>query len=307
MAEINVLILGGSGFLGENITRSLLELGRKDIQVQIADKELATWRDDSVRIVSHDFLREGALRSILSSVKPNVIIHAAGSDNNGSYYKEVVGNSVITAGLCDAIKATGFSGRVLYISSTSVTPGPYMPAPHLSGMSHIFSEEMLLKTSIELGGPNRLPVCRLRIPFVYGYRRKAHKDFFNDAIEKILLGGDIVSASKDTKINILHIRDFCHLVLSLLREKSHEKFSNVWYLSGSVVTMEKLFEVVTGVIGYGNVAFMDAMASVVYDINDADTMKNWKIKKTRFSKKTVSEIVELRKQNLVKRGYTEHA
>ena len=76
-------------------------------------------------------------------------------------------------------------------------------------------------------------------------------------------------------------------------------------MSGSVVTLEKLLRTVVEVVGYGQVGFTDALSSLNYDIDDSETMKNWKVKKTRFSKKIIKEIVDFRKADLVKRGYTE--
>lgn len=118
----SVLVVGGCGFLGHHIVSQLLE--SYDAQVSVIDLRTELNRFPSAKYYDADITSESAVRSVLTQVKPTVIIHTASPNfvsdegKNKTLYKKV--NVDGTQNLIDRAGEIGCVKVFVYTSSSSV-------------------------------------------------------------------------------------------------------------------------------------------------------------------------------------------
>lgn len=118
----SVLVVGGCGFLGHHIVSQLLE--SYDAQVSVVDLRTELNRFLSANYYDADITSESAVRSVLTLVKPTVIIHTASPNfvndegKNKALYKKV--NVDGTQNLIDRAGEIGCVKVFVYTSSSSV-------------------------------------------------------------------------------------------------------------------------------------------------------------------------------------------
>lgn len=118
----SVLVVGGCGFLGHHIVSQLLE--SYDAQVSVIDLRTELNRFPLAKYYDADITSESAVRSVLTEVKPTVIIHTASPNfvsdegTNKALYKKVNVNG--TQNLIDRAGEIGCVKAFVYTSSSSV-------------------------------------------------------------------------------------------------------------------------------------------------------------------------------------------
>jgi len=118
----SVLVVGGCGFLGHHIVSQLLE--SYDAQVSVIDLRTELNRFPLTKYYDADITSESAVRSVLTEVKPTVIIHTASPNfvsdegKNKALYKKV--NVDGTQNLIDRAGEIGCVKAFVYTSSSSV-------------------------------------------------------------------------------------------------------------------------------------------------------------------------------------------
>ncbi len=118
----SVLVVGGCGFLGHHIVSQLLE--SYDAQVSVIDLRTELNRFPLAKYYDADITSESAVRSVLTEVKPTVIIHTASPNfvsdegKNKALYKKVNVNG--TQNLIDRAGEIGCVKAFVYTSSSSV-------------------------------------------------------------------------------------------------------------------------------------------------------------------------------------------
>jgi len=118
----SVLVVGGCGFLGHHIVSQLLE--SYDAQVSVIDLRTELNRFPLAKYYDADITSESAVRSVLTEVKPIVIIHTASPNfvsdegKNKALYKKVNVNG--TQNLIDRAGEIGCVKAFVYTSSSSV-------------------------------------------------------------------------------------------------------------------------------------------------------------------------------------------
>lgn len=111
-----VVITGASGFLGSRILERLENLPSLEITAMVSPRH----REGSLRAshVAVDLTDELAVRQILETVRPDTIVHAAGSVN-GSVAELFRANAAATIALANAIQALDFPVRLLALGSAA--------------------------------------------------------------------------------------------------------------------------------------------------------------------------------------------
>ncbi len=118
----SILVVGGCGFLGHHIVSQLLE--SYDAQVSVIDLRTELNRFPLAKYYDADITSESAVRSVLTEVKPTVIIHTASPNfvsdegKNKALYKKVNVNG--TQNLIDRAGEIGCVKAFVYTSSSSV-------------------------------------------------------------------------------------------------------------------------------------------------------------------------------------------
>ena len=119
-----VLVTGGCGFLGHHIVKMIVNR-HPQTQVAVLDLRTSLNRISSSKVSYHDgdITNAEAVKSLISSIKPDVIIHTAGANliaKDEIHLKVNVGG---TKNLLEAAKQAGVKAFV-YTSSASVIFNP---------------------------------------------------------------------------------------------------------------------------------------------------------------------------------------
>ena len=122
MVKIRVLIIGGTGFVGRNITEYLLEHGY-DIRVLVRnDSKIGNLEEKGVKLVYGDLLKEETLEVATKDI--DVVIHAGGILGGYGVAREML-NQVHVQGTRNLLEASNKNNvkRVIVISSIAAA-GP---------------------------------------------------------------------------------------------------------------------------------------------------------------------------------------
>jgi len=289
---MKISIVGGRGFIGSNLVDPILNNTDKKVVIETVDRKTETVHP-ATKIICVDLLNKEFASSMFYTIPPDIIIDTIGTKGYNTNFDQILRIPLVTASICDMMISNSFKGRFVYISSTKAAD------PSFVGDSYRISEGMLKDTCKRLGA--RLSI--VRVPLVYGVREGTN-DMINRIIESILLGEEVVTIHKESSVDLLHIKDLVNAVITLLKS-SNEVFENMYTLSGSVLTVEKLSSVLKSTIGYGSFIFNDTVLAHHTKVNDTHTREALKLKRILFNKKVATELVNNRKDILVKKGYME--
>jgi dTDP-4-dehydrorhamnose reductase len=193
VGDLRVLVTGGSGLLGAEIVRQLLQTG--------GDEVFAGYNEHTPRAgnpVRLDFARIHDISPMIQKVRPNVIFHtAAVTDVDLCEKKPELANLVNGEATKKIAEAAGKLGsRVAYVSTDYVfdgKTGSYREedAPHpvnVYGESKLLGEMTLKESGTEH--------CIVRTSVVYGWGRK-HRSNFATWVLKQLQSKQPVRVLKD--------------------------------------------------------------------------------------------------------------
>lgn len=121
---MRILVTGASGFIGSHMAKSLADDGCEVVGCARIDCEIP-----GVELRSINLLDYGAVQSLLSSVRPDAVVHCAGCANVGKSVEDPVGdfqgNVTATQNLLFSLNGLGLnSTRVLFLSSAGVYGNP---------------------------------------------------------------------------------------------------------------------------------------------------------------------------------------
>ena len=120
MSDKNVLIIGGNGFIGSNLSRHLADLGWKVTSFDIAEPPMP---DSRVEYIMGDFFDDNVLASVIKS--KDIIYHALSTVNPGnSNQKYMMGYSrdfLQTIKLFDMLKEQ--DAKLIFLSSGGTVYG----------------------------------------------------------------------------------------------------------------------------------------------------------------------------------------
>lgn len=193
---MKILVTGGSGFIGTNLTQLLKERGIAFCNIDIAppkDRELQhNW-------VKCDILDYSSLEKAFKEFAPTAVVHlAAETDTNPDMtiedYKVNIAGS---QNVLDAIKATGTVQRYILTSTQFVNQSKQGPthdedyAPHtLYGESKILTEKQLRQSTLStvwtiIRPTNVWGPWHLRYPFEF-WRVLAEKKYLHPGYAKVI-------------------------------------------------------------------------------------------------------------------------
>lgn len=181
---IKVLITGGSGFIGTNLIRFLLERG----SYKVKSVDLATPKIESHKAVWEcvDIRDNGALAILFEVFSPDMVVHlAARTDLRGATLEDYDSNTLGVENLIAVIKKTPSVKRVLFASSMYVCRPGYQPADMDDYDPHtVYGESKMLTERIIKGAELSVPWVIFRPTSIWGpWFSEPYIDFF-----KIVLG-----------------------------------------------------------------------------------------------------------------------
>ncbi|RKS72739.1 UDP-glucose 4-epimerase [Motilibacter peucedani] len=215
---LQVLVTGGSGFVGRSVVPALLKAGHR---VRVVDRD--AYPDPAVPTVVGE-LRDPAVRAAAFAAPTDAVVHLAAVTSVLRSVEDPVGtyetNVAVTAGLLELARTT--AARRFLLASTNAVVGdvgtatitedsPLRPLTPYGATKA--AGEMLLSGYLSQG----LSTCALRFSNVYG-PGMAHKDSFVPRLMRAALAGGGVSVYGDgTQVrDLIHVADVARGVLLAL-------------------------------------------------------------------------------------------
>lgn len=185
---MKVLITGGNGFIGKNLTARLEEIDGMEVAVFSSGDPLSSL-DERIR-------------------DANVVFHLAGVNrpDNDSAFDEV--NSGLTKYLCDLIRSLQLETAIIFSSSSQAArDNPY-------GKSKLAAENCLAEYSEVTGNT----VTVFRLPNVFGkWCRPDYNSVVATFCHRIARGLDIDVHDPDALLNLVYIDDVVDAFLSAMQ------------------------------------------------------------------------------------------
>ena len=285
-----VLVTGGAGFIGANLTHELLQ--RYDVDVHIVNEPGSSlWRLTSVldRLTIHEISLTNtvAIKSLVSSVKPQEIYHLAaygGSPNQLDQQLIFDVNFTGTINLLNACKKVGFEvfintgssseyGKRDCVMSESIALEPISDyAVAKAAATHFCLKEALF---------NNLPIYTIRPFSVYG----------NYEMPSRLIPTVLVNALIDTPLNLAsptNVRDYIYIkdMTSLYHTVALQRPGNAFVFNGGTGIQSSTADVISTTeyiikrkleINWGSAASRPwEPTSWRADISLAESVLNWK-------------------------------
>ncbi len=157
---LGILIVGGNGFLGSHLARSLRKRAR--VAVTYAKNRVPL---DGILSLPMDVRDAGGMRKILYAQKPDFVIYLAGSENQTWVdANQKLAERIFSAGAGDVLHASEMiSARFLYVSCSAIfdgTKGNYIESDTISPMTLLGKLKASGETLVR-GRSNSASVLRL--------------------------------------------------------------------------------------------------------------------------------------------------
>lgn len=219
----NIMILGGNGFIGQNLTQYFHTNG---YSVSVFDLKAPDNPIEGVHYLEGDFFDDTNLDRITEG--QDTIIHALTtinpSNSNASYMRGYSKDFVQTMKLFD--KLTETKGKLLFFSSAGTIYGryeegrPFVENDRLRPINHYGSIKLCIETAMRAFNVQQhthLMACRVSNPYGPGqdYRKGVG---FIDAVVKAIMNDTTVEVWGDGSIirDYIYIEDLCRMLEGLV-------------------------------------------------------------------------------------------
>jgi len=226
---MNILITGGSGFIGANLALNILGRGHR---VTIFDNQLNYSRlgpeHANMALLKGDVLNYKELFEIFQKTGVELVVHLSALRNRESQEKPFQAHLVNSTGMINVLEAARLTNvkRVVYASSVAVYCSPayyrslnldpfcikeWMPTNpfHVYGATKLY-DELMAARYMEIYG---LKTIGLRLGIVIGPGKKpgSRTSEFNDIIEAAVLKKKVsISSYGEQKVNLIYVSDAVH-------------------------------------------------------------------------------------------------
>jgi len=301
---MRILITGGAGFLGSNITEYL----KKRADIIIVDN-YATSNPENIIVSKNITLIEGTIENsdlvekTIQDFKPTIVIHSAASYKDPNNWKEDINTNIIgTANIVKSCEKIDIK-KIIYFQTALCYGKPKEKPITLSHPTSPFTSYSISKTAgenfIKLSG---LPFISLRLSNIYGprhfsgpiptfYKRlKANKECF------------VV----DTRRDFLELQDFLDLIDIILISNKCGIYN---VSSGKDCSIKEIFDLILNeleiklerevkIINPG----IDDVNTLLLDPSKTEDDFNWKAKVSL--KDGIKKIIKWYEKNGVEQAYT---
>lgn len=245
----NVMILGGGGFIGQNLARYLTGKG---YVVSVFDMRLPDRAIPGVAYHEGNFFEDSALDVLTEG--QDAVIHALSTVNPGNsnqtYLRGYAGDFLHTIKLMDRLASTG--GKLLFLSSAGTAYGKYNDRPFreedpLRPINHYGSIKVCVETAMRAFNEQqhtRFLSCRISNPYGPGQDYMKGVGFI-DAVVKSVLNHQTLEVWGDGSVvrDYIYIEDVCCMLEVLLRyEGSLQTFNVSTGIGTSQNDIIRLFE-----------------------------------------------------------------
>lgn len=229
----NVMILGGGGFIGQNLARFLVE---REYDVSVFDQKTPKNKIHDVRYIEGDFFSDRSLDVLREG--QDIIIHALSTVNpgnsNSAYLRGYGWDFLQTINLFDRLSKTGT--RLLFISSAGTVYGrygdhPFDEADPLRPINHYGSIKACVETAMRAFNEQqhtRFLSCRISNPYGPGQDSQKGVGFIDAAIKSILNRRPLeVWGDGSVVRDYIYIEDVCRMMEALIRYEGNLQTFNI--------------------------------------------------------------------------------
>lgn len=219
---MNVLVLGGNGFIGKNLVK---ELTNNNYNVTSFDLNLPIERVEGVNYIQGNFFDEAMLDYLTENI--NVIFHAISSINPGNSnqrYMEGYENDLIyTIKLCRIVKNKNI--KMIFLSSGGTVYGNQEVQPITEeAMTHPINHYGNLKLCIEntmrtfnCQENTKIIIARIANPYGIGQDFKKGVGFIDAVLKKGISDETIeIFGEGDIIRDYIYIDDVCKMLIALI-------------------------------------------------------------------------------------------
>lgn len=230
---MKILIIGGNGFIGANLCRTLLE---KKEEVYSFDIQLPVNSIPGVRYIIGDFFDNDSLMDAIRGM--DVIVHCLSTVNPGNsnkrYMQGYSRDFIQSVFLFDQCRKNG--QKVIFISSGGTVYGEQEEQPIKETalgvpINHYGSVKLCIETAMRTFNKQvRSQMIIARVANPYGPGQDFHKGVgFVDAALKKAMRGEKIEIWGDGSIvrDYIYITDACEMIYSLIHYQGNEEVFNI--------------------------------------------------------------------------------
>lgn len=279
-------MLGGYGLVGFTVAETLLQ--QEGVEVVLAGKDGRRLDNARAKHYNFDLSFYDTLKKIVMRHEPDFIVNCAWPQPGFSFREYSSEILPIIGGLLELHRVEGLSVKRVF---------------HLSSLDTMFMNTQTPEELCSYVGEQFFSFLRegtiIRLPSVTGNRVEYRKDFLSTVIVELLTKGVVRTSNRDSTFNILHVDDAAQFIVSVINEPNPKHVYNV---AGVNCNLGKVFDTLFKVIGHGELDEIGITTDHSVDLSD----KRIDFKgKTKFTKTTLTKLVDWRKEKLIEAGYKE--
>lgn len=281
-----ILILGGFGFIGTNLTEELLKRDKYSIIIFEANKVFIQNPDllSRVEVYNGDFNNEKDYEIIFKEHKIDMVIHLIGTTiplfSNTSVIYDINSNLVNTIKLLNIMRKYQVK-NIVFPSSGGTVYGILNKEHEETDATTPICSYGIMKLTIEkyiylynyLYGINYL-ILRLSNPFGE-YHLNKNQGFINVVLEKIL-NGEIVEIWGDGSVvrDFIYIKDLVKIIIDLIDMNIKNEIINIG--SGQGYSINEILTIIKREIGAFSLKYVEGRkVDVPYLILNIDKLKSF--------------------------------
>ena len=245
---MKILIIGGNGFIGTNLSKYLASKGNEVYSFDIVEPKI---KDGNVRYIQGDFFDDNTLASVIKGM--DIIYHALSTINPGnSNEKYMMGYSrdfIQTVKLFSMLQNT--DTKLIFLSSGGTVYGnqevqPIAESATARPINHYGNVKLCIENTLRIfsiQAKSKMIIARISNPYGPGQDYSKGVGFI-DAVIKRTLSNETIEIWGDGEVirDYIYIDDVCKMLWALAKYEGEERIFNVSSCSGT--SQNEIIEIV---------------------------------------------------------------
>lgn len=243
---MNILVTGGTGFIGRHLVSQLIKIGYKPKLLVRKTSNISYFRENSVEFVYGDIQDFASLKNAFCGI--DIVFHCAAEVANHPKEKLFTANVLGTENVCRAAFETGVK-KLIYLSSVSVISGntnnpltdglPYI-ATNPYGVSKIKAEKIVLQYR-----DKGLKVAIFRPCMVYG---EDEPHLFKLILKLLKFRMLPILGSGDKLLHLVYVENVVQVLISVLENEA--AFNGTYIVADKeILTAKEFLGLVSSALG----------------------------------------------------------